>query len=168
MKKIILVVFLFNLSISAQIEKYLTSESQPSCSNGPYLIGMPFVDEIDIEFTLEDSERRNLNNILAKSISKVKKNSYTVILPKELEIHKRCVNNEFILLKLVSYKEVEVGGFERTGTIEIEVLIFKNPTDSLPQKTIRVTATGESDYGHSNPLEYAVEEAAKKLRKAIF
>lgn len=152
---------------TGQIDKYLSEKIDPSCSKGSFLVGMALEDNVDFEFTLEDSERREINSIIADKISRFTKNKYAVILPKELEYYKKCAENEFILLKLISYKEKEVGGFEREGTIEFEVMFFKTPFDADPYKNVRVIATGDSDYGHSNPLKYAIESASKTLYKEL-
>jgi hypothetical protein len=146
-----------------QIEKHLNEKLDPICKKGSFLLGMALEDSVDFGFTLEDSERRAFNSSIAKRISSVTHKKYTVILPKELDVYRKCAENEFVLLKLVGYKEIEVGGYERTGTIEFEAMFFKRPDDADPYLKVRVIATGDSDYGHSSPMEDAIEEAAKEL-----
>jgi hypothetical protein len=87
---------------------------------------------------------------------------HNVILPGESDAYRRYAENEFILLKMVSYKEIEIGGYERTGTIEFETMFFKTPDDPDPFYRIRIFSTGKSDYGHSNPMENSIERASKE------
>lgn len=56
-----------------------------------------------------------------------------------------------------------MGQFE--GVIEIQALTFKSTNDAQPDRIQNFRATGERHWGDSVPLQNAIKEVCKKIKK---
>jgi hypothetical protein len=155
------------MSVYSKNESSQNVNSQPIFAYRPdtaLFVGVDFHKHKDINFNTEEEEEDEWNAIILKSVSIVIKKTFKQIYKTELPDydHLDCV---LAMVTLVNYQEKYVGGGERKGLIEIQVDLFDNPHSKTPVKSYVFSGTGSSDYGHSNPLKYAIENACVSFEK---
>jgi len=130
------------------------------CPDKPLFVGIGFKEHAAIEFNTETFEENGWNAIIKKSLQKVLREKLFLISLSDLQEYQNC-KCKLAVATLKNYRETYVGGGEREGSIEIVINLFKSPLSKEPFHTYLLRGEGDSDYGHSNPLEYAIEEACK-------
>lgn len=157
---LIYIILIFSGNTLAE-EEFSNSEE---CGNDNIFVGVSFSKSEYIDFHTEPDERQDWNMIILDAISKVTRKPYFLTYSSYLGKYTGC-QNSVVKCQLDSYTEKYVGGGERTGTVTLTFQFLKNVEASMTETEITITATGESDYGHSHPLEYAIKEACYELEK---
>ncbi len=164
MKQIVILITLLSQMSFGQISNYLdnnVSPEEPKCAD--YIIIKPELNNENLKGQFEKEELDNISELLTNSFARFYK-KVLVVSKDDFDKYAIC-NASVVIVKLQKYHKepARMGQFE--GVIEIQALTFKSINDTKPDRVQNFRAIGERHWGDSVPLQNAIKEVCKKIKK---
>ena len=124
----------------------------------------PHMDSTNVPGNLEESEFLNASNTIAVEIIKKVSPRSAIIASEDIDAIQNC-NAKMIAVNVITYFKKPARMGQSFGVLTISISNYDSPRQKTPASTQEFTAEGGRHWGDSAPLQNAIDEVCKEIRR---
>ncbi len=124
----------------------------------------PEMNASNVPSNFEEGEFLNASNMIAVEITKKTDSRSAIIASEDIDAIQNC-NAKMIVVKVITYYKKPAAMGQSEGVLTISISNYDSPRQKTPVSTQQFTAEGDRHWGDSVPLQNAIDEVCKQIRR---